>query len=133
MRCNICYLPIQERSSKESCPQCFNDFHRDHFAAWLLKHDYCPMCRDPLTETFRAKLHPDSESERQRLEQSLARLDGIGEMFRELESQERSRIMESRAKEFGIEKTTIGEYIKLAIPVFLLVLFVFLLIVAATS
>ena len=131
MRCNICYLPIHEERARENCPRCYNEFHREHFAAWLLKNDYCPMCRDPLSEDFRETLRPKTEKERQRLENVLSTLDGLGDMFRQLESKEKKRIMKSREKEFQIEGD--GSLLKMLLPVVFIALSVFVAILALTS
>jgi len=128
VRCNICYLPIEERTVKENCPRCFNNFHKDHFAAWLLDHDYCPMCREQLSASFREELRPKTEKERERLEEIMNRLDGIGDMLKQLETKERRRIMASRSKEFGLEDTSFIDYLKISVPFILLGLFLILVI-----
>ena len=133
MRCNICYLPIHEVTSRESCPRCFNDFHRDHLAAWLLKHDYCPMCREKLSEAFIESFKPKDERERQRLEQVLRTLDNLGETFRELETRERKQIMRSRESEFGLEGGGIGTIVKMLAPIVLIGLSLFVVILALTT
>ena len=133
MRCNICYLPIHDQSGKENCPRCFNEFHRDHLAAWLLKNDYCPMCRDPLSESFREQLRPKTEKERVRLENVLSTLDGIGDLFRELETKEKKRIMQSRSQEFGLEGNSIGDLLKLFFPLLLIGGALFVVFLALTT
>lgn len=133
MRCNICYLPINEVTSREACPRCFNDFHRDHLAAWLLKRDYCPMCRDTLSEAFIASFKPKDEQERLRLEAVLRTLDSLGETFRDLETRERKQIMRARETEFGLEGGGIGSLIKMLFPVILIGMSLFVVILALTT
>ena len=133
MRCNICYLPIQEERSKERCPRCFNDFHKDHFAAWLLDHDYCPMCRETLSDSFREEMRPKTEDEAQRLQQILRTLDGLGDNLRKIERRYGKRIKASREEEFGLQKVGMGSYIKLAIPFILLSMFLIVVVIALSQ
>ena len=133
MNCNICYLPIQGQTAHERCPRCFNDFHKDHFAAWLLSHDYCPMCRNPLSLEFRNTLKPKTKQDRIRLEQTLSRLDGLGDVFRQLESKQKKRIMQAREQEFGLDGKSWRDYIGLAVPVFFFSLFFIFIIAALVS
>jgi len=88
------------------------------------------MCREPLSDAFREELRPKTENERKRLEQSLARLEGIGDMFKHLESKQKKRIMAQRSREFGIERTGFKDYLKVAFPVILLVLAIFVIVIA---
>jgi hypothetical protein len=101
-----------------NCPRCFNSFHRDHLAAWLLRNKKCPICREVLSEAFREELRPKTERERQRLEDIFATLDNLGDMMSKLEGSRKygRRIKESRSEEFGIQGIGIGEIIKVVIP-----------------
>jgi len=56
------------------------------------------------------------------------RLDGIGDMLKQLETKERRRIMASRSKEFGLEDTSFIDYLKISVPFILLGLFLILVI-----
>ncbi len=91
------------------------------------------MCRDPLSEQFREQFRPQTQQERERLENVLATLDGLGDMFRQLESSQKKKIMREREKEFGIEGGGIGDLIKLALPAVFLFLALFVVFLALTT
>ncbi len=119
MRCNVCYLPIHDQTTKILCPRCTNPFHYDHLAAWLLTETKCPMCREVLSEDFREDLKPKSEKERRRLEQVLYTLDGLGQVLGKYETSRRQkkRLGEMRRVERGDPSTS--SLISLALPVLL--------------
>lgn len=131
-RCNVCYLPIHDQVTQMNCPRCFNAFHRDHLAAWLLREKKCPVCREMLSEAFREELRPKSERERQRLEDIFSSLDNLGHMMSKLESSRRygGKIRESRSEEFGISSIGIGDILKVIVPFVILGAAGFFLILA---
>ena len=132
-RCNICYLPIHDAATSIPCPRCFNTFHRDHLAGWLLNETQCPMCREELSEDFRAEFRPKSDRERQRLEDIMRSLDGLGYMLEKTEKKYARRVKAAREREFGIERTSFGSYFKIIVPFVFLGLFVIVLIAAVND
>ena len=106
MRCNVCYLPIHDETTKILCPRCTNEFHRDHLAAWLLTETKCPMCREVLSEDFREDLKPKSEKERKRLVNIMRTLDNLSDNVLRLETSRThgKRVHKMRMAESGDEK-----------------------------
>lgn len=103
MRCNVCYLPIHDEVTKILCPRCTNPFHRDHLAAWLLKEEKCPVCREILSEGFRDDLKPKDEKDRKRLMNIMRTLDGLSDKVHRLETSKRhgKRLQKQRLEELG--------------------------------
>jgi len=108
MRCNVCYLPIHEEVTQILCPRCTNPFHRDHLAAWLLKEEKCPVCREILSEEFRDELKPKDERERKRLVNLMRTLDGLSDKVHRLETspKRRKRLERERMAEIGDDGST---------------------------
>lgn len=103
MRCNVCFLPIHDEVTQILCPRCTNPFHRDHLAAWLLKEEKCPVCREILSEDFRDDLKPKDERERKRLVNLMRTLDGLSHKVHSLETspKRRKRLERERMAEMG--------------------------------
>lgn len=134
-RCNICYLPIHNQTTQMNCPRCFNSFHRDHLAAWLLQNKKCPICREVLSEAFREELRPKTERERQRLQDIFNSLDNLGNMMTRIEHSRKfgNKIRGSRSEEFGIGKIGFMDVLKVLAPFAILGLAGFFLIIALTQ
>ena len=128
--CKICYLPIKNNEKQLPCPRCFNHFHQDHLAAWLLNNNSCPMCKNILSDDLRQDLQPKNEEERKKIEEILMKVDNIEDMVSKLEKKQKRKLRKTREEEFDLKKNTFADYIKILFPFLLIGSSIFVIILA---
>lgn len=50
LTCSVCLLNINHGETKVSCPHCNSPAHRDHLREWLKIKNYCPYCKQEISE-----------------------------------------------------------------------------------
>nr|MDO8135714.1 hypothetical protein [Candidatus Njordarchaeum guaymaensis] len=61
MRCIVCNLDIKGGQEISRCPHCGNLSHRVHILEWLHTRNYCPACKEHLSESELEKFLPEEE------------------------------------------------------------------------
>ena len=49
IECQICLDEYKENETIMTLP-CFHEYHEECISIWLRQHNFCPICRHPITE-----------------------------------------------------------------------------------